>query len=91
MVLEKGNKRIFNLQGSLENGTLFLGCLQHMEVPRLGVKSELQLPAYTTVMAMLDLSRIFNLHHSSQHRQILNPLNQARDRTLVLMSPSRVH
>ena len=25
---------------------------QHMEVPRLGVKSELQLPAYTTATAM---------------------------------------
>ena len=25
--------------------------LQHMEVPRLGVKSELQLPAYTTAYA----------------------------------------
>ena len=30
----------------------FLGLhLQHMEVPRLGVESELQLPAYTTAMA----------------------------------------
>lgn len=30
----------------------FLGLhLQYMEVPRLGVKSELQLPAYTTVTA----------------------------------------
>ena len=34
----------------------FLGpYLQHMEVPRLGVKSELQLPAYTTVTATPDL------------------------------------
>ena len=33
-----------------------------MEVPRLGVKLELQLPAYTTVTAMPDLSRVFNLH-----------------------------
>ena len=30
-----------------------------MEVPRLGVKSELQLPAYTT--AMPDLSHVYNL------------------------------
>ena len=30
--------------------------LWHMEVPRLGVKSELQLPAYTTATAMRDLS-----------------------------------
>ena len=36
----------------------FLGFLglhpRHMEVPRLGVKPELQLLAYTTVTAMLD-------------------------------------
>ena len=30
-------------------GFFFLGLyLQHMEIPRLGVKSELQLPAYST-------------------------------------------
>ena len=29
-----------------------------MEVPRLGVKSELQLVAYTTAMAMRDPSRL---------------------------------
>ena len=47
----------------------FLGLhLQHMEVPRLGVKSELQLPAYSTATAMPDLSCICNLHRSScQH------------------------
>jgi len=33
----------------------FLGLhLWHMEVPRLGVKLELQLPAYTTATATLD-------------------------------------
>ena len=32
--------------------------LQHMEVPRLGVRSELQLPAYSTATAATDLSRI---------------------------------
>ena len=32
-------------------------------VPRLGVKSELQLPVYTTAIAMLDPSRVCNLHH----------------------------
>ena len=36
---------------------------QHMEVPRLGVESEMQLPAYTTATEMLDLSRICDLHH----------------------------
>ena len=58
----------------------FLGPhLRHMEVSRLGVKSELQLLAYTTVIAMLDSSCICDLHHSSQHCQILNPLNEACD------------
>ena len=41
--------------------------LWHMEIPRLGVESELHLPAYAT--AMWDTSQIFDLHHSSrQHR-----------------------
>ena len=42
------------------------GGSQHMEVPRLGGKSELQLEAYTTATAMPDLSRVCDLHHSSQ-------------------------
>ena len=54
---------------------------RHMEVPRLGVESELQLPAYTTVTAMLDPSRICNLHHSSWQSQILKLLSRARDQT----------
>ena len=37
----------------------FLGPhLQHMDVPRLGAKPELQLPAYTTATATPDLSQI---------------------------------
>ena len=36
-----------------------------MEVPRLEVKSELQFLAYTTAIAMPDLSPIHDLHHSS--------------------------
>ena len=60
-----------------------------MEVPRLGVESEMQLPAYTTATAMLDLSSIFD--HSSQKSQILNPLSGARNRTHVLMDNSPVH
>ena len=44
----------------------FLGLhLQHKEVPRLGVKSELQLLVYTTATAAPDLSLICHLHHSS--------------------------
>jgi len=61
-----------------------------MEVPRLGVESELQLPAYATAIATQDPSRVFDLCHSSQQRQILNPLSEARDRTCVLMDTSRV-
>ena len=34
----------------------------HMEVPRLGVESELQLPAYTTATATQDPSHIFDIH-----------------------------
>ena len=37
----------------------------HMEVPRLGVKSELQLLAYATATAMWDLNHIYDLHHRS--------------------------
>ena len=37
---------------------LFRATLWHMEVPRLGVESELQLPTYTTATAMQDPSRI---------------------------------
>ena len=50
---------------------------QYMEVPSLGVQSELQLPAYTTATATPDLSRVYNLHHSSQQRWILNSLSEA--------------
>ena len=58
---------------------------RHMEVPGLGVKLELQLPAYTTVTAKPDLSLICKLHHSSQQHQILNPLSEARDRIHILV------
>ena len=51
--------------------------LRHMEVSRLGVKSELQLPTYT--IATPDLSHICNLCCRLRQCQILNPLNEARD------------
>ena len=63
---------------------------QHMEIPRLGVESELQLPVYTTAVATSDLSSICNLHHSSWQCQILNPLIKARDQTHNLMVPSQI-
>jgi len=64
--------------------------LRHMKVPRLGVKSELWPLAYTTATAMPDPSRIWDLHHSSQQRQILSPLSKAKDRTCVLMDASQI-
>ena len=49
-----------------------------MEVPRLGVKLELELLAYTTATATPDLSHF-------------NPLSEARDRACILMDPSQIH
>ena len=57
----------------------------HMEIPRLGVKSELQLQAYATATATWDLRCICNLYHSLQQHQILSPLSKARDQTHILM------
>ena len=57
----------------------FWPLLQYMEVPRLGVKLELRLPAYATATATPCPSHICNLHHSSWQYQILNPLNEVRD------------
>ena len=61
-----------------------------MEVPRLGVESELQLLVYARATARWDLSRVCNLHHSSQQHWILNPLSRASDRTHGLMDTSWV-
>ena len=67
----------------------FLGPhLLYMEVPRLGVQSELRLLAYATATATPDLSCVRGPHHSSWQCQILNPLREARDQTLILMDPS---
>jgi len=55
-----------------------------MEVPRLGVQLELQLPAYATTTATQAPREVCDIHHSSQQRQILNPLSEARDQTLKL-------
>ena len=55
-----------------------------MDVPRLGIKSELQLQVYTTVTAMPDLSCICSLWQCG----ILNPLREARDWTCILMDSS---
>ena len=57
--------------------------LQHMEVPRLEVQSELQLLAYATTTA-LDPSHICDLPHSSWQCRILNPLSKAKDQAHIL-------
>ena len=70
----------------------FLGPLpQHVEIPRIGVQSELQLLAYTTATAMPYPSHVLYRHHSSQPCQILNPLSEARDRTHNLMVLGWIH
>ena len=70
----------------------FLGPhLWHMEVPRLGVKLEIQLSAYATTTATRYLSCVWNLRHGSRKHQILNPLIKARDRTHILMDTSWIH
>ena len=56
-----------------------------MEVPGLGVKSELQLKAYTTASAMQEVSHIYDLHQSLKQHWILNPPREARDWIYILM------
>ena len=54
----------------------FLGLYPwHMEIPKLGVESELQLLAYATARAMLDLNHICSQHHTLWQCQ----LSEARD------------
>ena len=62
----------------------------HLQVPRLGVLSELQLLAYATATAMPDLSCVCDLHRSSWQCQIPNPLRKARDWTRNHMIPSQI-
>ena len=69
---------------------IFLPHLQYMEVPKLGVQLELQLPAYTTATAMPNPSCICNLHWSLWQHGILNPLREARDRIHILTDTSWV-
>ena len=64
--------------------------LQLMEVPKLGVESELQLLAYSTATVTPDPSQVCDLHHSSGERWLLNALIEARDWTHILVDTSRV-
>ena len=59
-----------------------------MEVPRLGVVSELQPLDDATDTATLDPSCICDLQRRPWQRQILDPLSEARDQTHVLMDTS---
>ena len=71
---------------------VFLGpYMQHMEAPRLGVESKLQLLAYATATAVPDPSSICDLYHSSRQCWVLNPLSETRDRTCVLMDTRCIH
>ena len=63
----------------------------HMEVPRLEVQQELQLPAYATATATPDLSHICKLYHSSRHCRIPDPPSEARDQTHILIDTSWIH
>ena len=72
--------------------SLFLGPhLRYMEVPRLGVESQLQVSTHTTATAMPDPNHVCHRHHSSWRCQILNPLSEARNRTRFLTDTSRIH
>ena len=61
---------------------------QPTEVPRLGVESELWLPACATATATWDSSCFCDPHHSSRQCPMLNPLSEARNWTQSLMVPS---
>ena len=50
---------------------------------RLGVESELQMPACATAIPMKNASCVCNLHQRSRQRQMLNPLNEAKDQTCI--------
>ena len=75
-----GTPHLFKYKFIIFFSFVFLGpYLQHMEVPKLGVESELQLQAYATATEMPDLTHICDLHHSSWQLQILHPLSKARN------------
>ena len=61
-----------------------------MEVPRLGVKMDLQLPAYTTATARQDPSHICDLCQNLWQYQILDAMIEDRDRTHIIMDTSWV-
>ena len=63
----------------------------HMDIPRLGGKSELRSLAYTTATAMSDPSHVCDPHHNSWQGQIFDLLSKATDPTRNLMVPRGIH
>ena len=59
-----------------------------MDVLRLGLESELQLLVYATGAAVLELSKICDLHSSLLQCRIPNPLSKARGQTCIVMDTS---
>ena len=61
-----------------------------MEVPRLGVKSELQLPVYATEQHRI---RAASAAYATAHGDAgpLNPVSKARDQTCVFMDTIWIH
>ena len=69
---------------------VFVGMhLWHMEVPRLGVKLELQLPAYTTATQIQATSVTYTTAH--RNGGYCNPLIEVRDQTHILVDTSHIH
>ena len=60
-----------------------------MEVPKVELESELQLPAYVTAIETQDPSLLCDLCCTLQH-QILNPLSEARDQIRILVDTSQI-
>ena len=61
-----------------------------MEVPRLGIKSELQLLATATATATPDLSESATYTTAHSNARSFDPLSKARDGTQILIDSSRV-
>ena len=72
-------KWILGTTALLPFGVFLWPHLQHVEVPRLGIESELQLLAYTTASATPDPSHACDLWCNLWQCQTLNPLIEARD------------
>ena len=75
------------------NYYLFIFCFlvphpRHMEVPWLGVESELQPLAYTIATATQDPSQACDLHHDPRQCWIPDPLSKTRDQTHIPMDIS---